>query len=41
VTKAYYKGAVGALLVFDLTDRTTFENIEKRWYNDVKDNAEN
>lgn len=29
LTKAYYNGAVGALVVFDLTNSKTFENITK------------
>ncbi|KAH0795596.1 small GTP-binding protein [Histomonas meleagridis] len=35
VTKAYYRGSIGAFIVFDITKRDTFINIE-RWYNDVK-----
>lgn len=30
VTSAYYRGAVGALIVYDITRRTTFDSI-KRW----------
>ncbi len=29
ITQAYYKGASGALIVFDLTRRATYENIPK------------
>lgn len=30
----YYRGAVGGLVVFDLTDRKTFENLD-RWFTEV------
>jgi len=36
ITSAYYKGAMGALLVYDVTNLATFNNIE-RWYNEIKD----
>ncbi len=29
ITKAYYKGAAGMLLVFSLTDEASFNNITK------------
>ena len=35
LTKAYYKGALGALVVYDITKKVTFENIDK-WINDLK-----
>ena len=35
ITKAYYKGALGALVVYDITKRVTFENTDK-WINDLK-----
>ncbi|KAH7836397.1 hypothetical protein Vadar_000764 [Vaccinium darrowii] len=34
VTSAYYRGAVGALLVYDITRRTTFDSI-KRWLDEL------
>jgi small GTP-binding protein len=30
ITSAYYRGAVGALLVYDISKHITFENVE-RW----------
>ena len=35
ITGAYYKGSKGALVVYDITQKKTFENIEK-WINDLK-----
>ncbi|KAE9460812.1 hypothetical protein C3L33_07243, partial [Rhododendron williamsianum] len=34
VTSAYYRGAFGALLVYDITRRTTFDSI-KRWLDEL------
>lgn len=39
ITHAYYKGASGALLVFDLSRRSTYENVSK-WIRELKDNAQ-
>ena len=39
LTSAYYRGAVGALLVYDITKYQSFTNIEK-WLSELKDNAE-
>lgn len=39
ITKAYYRGALGALLVYDVTDRETFESL-KRWLSEVHGNAD-
>ena len=36
ITSAYYKGAMGALLVYDVTNQASFNNIE-RWYNEIRD----
>ncbi len=35
VRKTYYQGAHSAFLVFDLTNRSSFENLEN-WYNELK-----
>lgn len=35
VTSAYYRGAVGALVVYDITRRTTFDSIG-RWLDELK-----
>lgn len=34
VTSAYYRGAVGALIVYDISRRQTFENVG-RWLNEL------
>ena len=39
ITSAYYRGAVGALLVYDITKKNTFESVE-RWLNELKDHAD-
>ena len=39
VTSAYYKGAKGAILVYDITRKATFENIDK-WIPDLKTNGD-
>ena len=38
VTRGYYRGSAGAFLVFDITNRDTFDNIG-RWLQDIKDVA--
>ncbi|RXH78906.1 hypothetical protein DVH24_006976 [Malus domestica] len=35
VTSAYYRGAVGALIVYDITRKTTFESVG-RWLDELK-----
>ena len=39
VTKAYYKGEKGALLVYDITRRNTFDNVDN-WLIDLKTNGD-
>jgi len=40
ITSAYYRGAVGALLVYDITRHTTFESVE-RWLKELQDHTDN
>lgn len=39
ITSAYYRGAVGALLVYDISKKGTFENVS-RWLKELKDHAD-
>jgi len=38
ITTAYYRGAMGIFLVYDITDEKTFDNI-KTWIRNIEDNA--
>ncbi|CDR94338.1 Rab2, putative [Babesia bigemina] len=38
ITRSYYRGAAGALLVFDISRRSTFEHLTK-WLEEVKDHG--
>ncbi|KAJ1084803.1 hypothetical protein NDU88_004949 [Pleurodeles waltl] len=40
ITSAYYRGAVGALLVYDIAKHLTYENVE-RWLKELRDHADN
>ena len=39
ITSAYYKGAKGAFIVYDITRKLTFDNIDK-WITDLKTNGD-
>eukprot|EP01103_Thecamoeba_quadrilineata_P020765 TRINITY_DN90_c0_g1_i1.p1 TRINITY_DN90_c0_g1~~TRINITY_DN90_c0_g1_i1.p1 ORF type:complete len:217 (-),score=39.49 TRINITY_DN90_c0_g1_i1:62-712(-) len=38
ITSAYYRGAVGALLVYDIAKNVTFKNVE-RWLTELRENS--
>lgn len=38
ITTAYYRGAMGIILVYDVTDERTFANV-KQWFKTVSDHA--
>ncbi|KAI3361296.1 hypothetical protein L3Q82_013485 [Scortum barcoo] len=40
ITSAYYRGAVGALLVYDITKHLTYESVE-RWLKELYEHANN
>ena len=39
MTKAYYQGALGAFIVYDITKKSTFENVEN-WMNDLRKSSD-
>ncbi|KAE8676402.1 Ras-related protein RABA2c [Hibiscus syriacus] len=39
ITSAYYRGAVGAILVYDITKRQTFDNVQ-RWLRELRNHAD-
>ncbi|WJX85749.1 Ras-related protein raba3 [Trifolium repens] len=40
VTSAYYRGALGAMLVYDITKRQTFDHVA-RWVEELRSHADN
>ncbi len=36
IVKSYYRGVVGCLLVFDLTNYNSFKNIKEKWFDEIK-----
>ncbi|KAG2237737.1 hypothetical protein INT48_009675 [Thamnidium elegans] len=39
ITSAYYRGAVGALLVYDISKHSTYESVD-RWLKELRDHAD-
>ena len=39
LNKTFYKNSLGALVIFDLTDRLSFTNLA-RWMDELKDNVD-
>ncbi|KAJ5077379.1 ras family-domain-containing protein [Anaeramoeba ignava] len=37
--QAYYRGSYGILLVYDITNETSFQNIEEKWIKTIKQNT--
>merc|ERR1711937_229443 len=40
ITSAYYRGAVGALLVYDIAKESTFDNVKNMWLEELQNNAD-
>jgi len=40
ITTAYYRGAMGIMLVYDVTNEKSFENI-KNWIRNIEEHASN
>ena len=40
MTNAYYRDAVGALLVYDITQYRSFESVEEKWSRELYENAD-
>ena len=38
ITSAYYRGAAGALLIYDISKKESFENVN-RWLTELRDHA--
>jgi small GTP-binding protein len=38
ISRSYYRNADGILIVYDITDRETFDDVEN-WIKEVKENA--
>jgi len=36
ITAAYYKGAKGAMIVYDITNKQSYDNVNK-WYSEIKE----
>ena len=39
LARNYYKGCHAAILVYDITDKSSFEEIINYWYNEIKENC--
>lgn len=37
MTRAYFRNAVGAVLVYDVTKRQSFENMKNKWLSQLQD----
>lgn len=39
ITRSYYRNSVGVIIVYDITKRSTFENL-KQWYEEARNHIE-
>ena len=39
ITKIFYKGINAGILVYDITNKKSFEEIKNYWYNQLKENS--
>ena len=39
LVKNYYKGAKSAILIYDISQKNTFEEVKKYWYKEIKENC--
>ena len=39
ITSAYYRGSVGALIIYDVTKRSSFDNVFK-WLDELKEHSD-
>ena len=37
IGKVFYKGAGGAVLIYEITNKKSFENIKDYWYKQIKE----
>jgi GTPase SAR1 family protein len=37
MTRAYFRNAVGAILVYDVTKRQSFDNMKNKWLSQLKE----
>ena len=37
IGKVFYKGAGGAVLIYEITNKKSFENIKEYWYKQIKE----
>ncbi|KAG1143142.1 hypothetical protein G6F37_012514 [Rhizopus arrhizus] len=40
ITSAYYRGATGILIVYDITSRSSFKNVRRYWLKEIREYAD-
>ena len=41
LVRNYFKGAHAAILIYDISKRTTFDEVKQYWYKEIKENCPN